>query len=138
MVSLQPGSTVFLQDQTRVVRAVRRVDRGYQIAFEGVDDREAAEEIRGMDVVVGARRPLDEDEFWPGDLIGLNVFEQSGHPLGVVREVLFGPGQDRLLVERPDGLTFEVPFVDELVPTVDLEAGRVEVVPIPGLIEPSG
>lgn len=136
MVSLQPGSTVFLEDQSRVVRAVRRVDRGYQIAFEGVDDREAAEEIRGMDVVVGARRPLGEDEFWPDDLIGLPAFDQKGHSLGVVREVLFGPGQDRLLVERSDGLSFEVPFVEELVPIVDLEAGRVEMVSIPGLIEP--
>jgi ribosomal 30S subunit maturation factor RimM len=31
---------------------------------------------------------------------------------------------------------FEVPFVDPLVPTVDVEAGRIEIVSIPGLIEP--
>lgn len=136
--SIHPGSTVFLSDRPHVVRAVRRVDRGYQVAFEGVDDRAAAEELRGSDFIVGKRRQLTEGEFWPADLIGLPVFDQDGQELGVVKDVLFGPGQDRLLIEGGGDASFELPFVDELVPVVDLAQGRIEVVVIPGLIEPSG
>lgn len=51
-------------------------------------------------------------------------------------DVSFGPAQDRLVIER-EGIRFEVPFVDELVPTVDLVEGFVEVVDLPGLREPS-
>lgn len=138
MVSLQPGATVYLEDRPHVVRAVRRVDRGFQMAFEGVDDREAAEAIRGLEVRVADRRPLGVGEFWPDDLVGLVVFDQSGQEIGVVDAVLFGPGQDRLRVARRDGDGFEVPFVDELVPVVAPERGRIEIVAIPGLIEPSG
>jgi 16S rRNA processing protein RimM len=136
VVSLQPGSTIFLDDRLHVVRAIRRVDRGFQIAFEGIDDRETAEEVRGLDVSVTERRRLGNDEFWPEDLIGLGVFDQNGVPIGVVSDVAVGSSQDRLVVERPGGSMFEVPFVDPLVPVVDVEAGRIEIVSIPGLIEP--
>lgn len=136
-MSIQPGATVFIDDRPLVVRAIRRVDRGYQIAFEGIDDRETAEAVRGLDVAVAQRRQLGEGEFWPEDLIGLAVVEPDGRVVGVVADVVFGPGQDRLRIEQEGGsATFEVPFVDALVPRVDLEAGEVEIDPIPGLIEP--
>jgi len=136
-VSIQPGATVFLEDRPLVVRAIRRVDRGFQVAFEGIDDREAAEEVRGLDLAVPERRQLGEGEFWPEDLIGLAVVEPDGRVVGVVADVVFGPGQDRLRIEMEEGgPTFEVPFVDALVPRVDLGAGEIEVDPIPGLIEP--
>ena len=138
IVSVQPGASVFVGDRPYSIRAVRRVDRGYQVAFEGVIDRVGAEELRGLDVSVSERRELGDGEFWPDDLIGLAVFDDSGEPLGVVKEVVFGPAQERLLVERVTGGTFEVPFVADLVPLVDREADRVEIVAIPGLIEPSG
>jgi 16S rRNA processing protein RimM len=136
VVGLEPGSTVFLGDHPHVVRAIRRVDRGFQIAFEGIDDRESAEAVRGLDVSVTERRRLGNDEFWPEDLIGLAVFDQNGAPIGVVSHVVVGSSQDRLVVEGPGGSVFEVPFVGPLVPTVDVEAGRIEIVAIPGLIEP--
>jgi 16S rRNA processing protein RimM len=136
-VSIQPGATVFLEERLLVVRAIRRVDRGFQVAFEGIDDREAAEEVRGLDLAVSERRQLGEEEFWPEDLIGLAVVEPDGRVVGVVADVVFGPGQDRLRIEPAGGgPTFEVPFVDALVPRVDLGAGEVEIDPIPGLIEP--
>lgn len=118
------------------MRAVRRVDRGHQIAFEGIDDRETAEALRGLDVAVAERRQLGEGEYWPEDLIGLSVVERGGRVVGVVAEVVFGPGQDRLRIEQEGGPTFEVPFVDALVPRVDPGAGEIEIDPIPGLIEP--
>jgi 16S rRNA processing protein RimM len=135
-VSLQPGSTVYLEDRPHVVRALRRVDRGFQIAFEGVGTRESAEEIRGLAVSVDERRQLADDEFWPENLAGLRVFDEAGREVGVVQGVVFGPGQDRLEITTGDGARFEVPFVGELVPVVDLGAGRVEINSIPGLIEP--
>jgi 16S rRNA processing protein RimM len=135
-IIVQPGVTLFVGDRPRVVRAVRRVDRGYQVAFEGIDDRFLAEEIRGSDVLAEQRRDLGEGEFWPEDLIGLSVYDQDGARLGSVREVVFGAGQDRLLIDGDTGSVFEVPFVDDLVPVVDLDAARIEIVALPGLTEP--
>ncbi|MDF2728975.1 MAG: rimM, partial [Acidimicrobiia bacterium] len=103
---------------------------------DGIGTRDAAEEIRGSVVSVDERRPLGDDEFWPEDLMGLSVFDESGELVGVVEGVVFGPGQDRLVIAIEAGTRFEIPFVDELVPVVDIDARRVEIKSIPGLIEP--
>ena len=133
VVYFQPGSTVSIDGSPLVVRAVRRADRGHQVQFENVLTREAAEDIRGSEVHVAERRELSEDEYWPEDLLGLEVRgPESGH-LGVVSRVVTGTAQDRLVVSR-DGSEFEVPFVVDLVPVVDLQAGYLEIVELPGLI----
>jgi 16S rRNA processing protein RimM len=134
LVGLETGTVVYVGDEPHAVRQIRRTDRGFQIAFEGVTDREGADEIRGSAVAVAERRPLVEGEFWPEQLIGLVVIDESGAEIGQVEDVLTGPGQDRLVVRGLPEI-FEVPFVDALVPVVDLERGRIEIVVIPGLIE---
>jgi 16S rRNA processing protein RimM len=136
VAGIGPGTTVYIESRPLVLRGIRRTDRGYQVAFVGVDSREQAEAIRGLDVEVESRRNLGPNEFWPGDLIGLAVHIDGGERVGQVVDVIFGSAQERLMVEATDGSRFEVPFVDDLVPVVDLERGRVEVVPLPGLIEP--
>jgi 16S rRNA processing protein RimM len=132
VIYFEPGSTVFIQDRPYVVRAVRRADKGHHVAFKNVLSREDAETIRNEDVLVVDRRTLDSHEFWPDDLVGLEV-RPSG---GKVVAVKYGPGQDRLVIERA-GTRFEIPFVDPLVPVVDIEAGYIETAEIDGLTEPS-
>jgi 16S rRNA processing protein RimM len=124
----EPGSIVYVEDRPHTVREVRDGTRGPQVAFEDVNNREAAEAIRGQDVYVVERRDLGEGEFWPEDLIGLEVRPGGG----VVTAVSHGAAQDRLVIDR-QGITFEVPFVNDLVPTVDVEAGFVEILEIEGL-----
>ncbi len=122
------GSTVVVDDAVRVVRATRRGKKGHEVAFEDVSDRDGADRIRNLEVFAESRRQLGQGEYWPDDLIGLEVRPRGGTVVGVEH----GPAQDRLVIER-DGTTFEVPFVDELVPAVDLSGGTVEVVELPGL-----
>jgi 16S rRNA processing protein RimM len=137
VVSLEPGSLAYLGDDLHLVREIRRTDRGFQIAFDDVTDREGAEELRGASVAVAERRQLTEGEYWPEQLVGLVVFDEAGSELGMVEAVNPGPGQDRLVVRGDSGL-FEIPFVEALVPVVDLERGRIEVVAVPGLIDGGG
>jgi len=134
-VHVQTGATVWIKGRPHLVRALRRVDKGFQVAFEGIEDREAAEEVRGAEVLVEGRRALEEGEFWPEDLVGLEARTIDGERLGVVVGVVAGMAQDRLVVDS-DGSTFEVPFVDDLVPVVDLDKRYVEIVAVPGLTEP--
>jgi 16S rRNA processing protein RimM len=129
---LEPGRTVFVEDRLLTVAATRRGDKGYQVAFAEVTDRTGAEQIRGGSVYAAERRHLGEDEFWLEDLLGLEVRPGGGTVVGVAH----GPSQSRLVVERA-GTRFEIPFVSELVPLVDLDARYVEIADIPGLIEPS-
>ncbi|PKH44445.1 ribosome maturation factor RimM [Nocardioides alpinus] len=109
------------------------------VTFEELDDRNAAEAVRGT-VLYGTlgrdEKPEDPDEYYDHQLIGLAVVDVDGAHLGEVKAVVHGSAQDLLTVRTPDGRDTLVPFVSALVPEVDLEAGRVVVADRPGLVTP--
>lgn len=119
------------------------------VQFEEVDDRIAAEALRGtlLTVDVCTLAPIeDPDEFHDHELEGLLVVDTAGAELGTVREVLHSPGGDLLVVNTqldavPDSRLDAgpeqvlVPFVREIVPDVDLAARRVVLEPPEGLFE---
>jgi 16S rRNA processing protein RimM len=106
------------------------------VIFEGVADRDAAEELRGTMLVIDSadvEPPDDPDEFHDHQLIGLAVETVSGDPVGEVEDVLHH-GQDLLVVRRKGQDEALIPFVKELVPEVDLDGGRLVVDPPEGLL----
>jgi 16S rRNA processing protein RimM len=108
------------------------------LRFVGVNDRSGAEALRGVSLVVDVpedERPEDPDEYYDHQLVGLAVVRTDGSPVGELADVLHLPGQDVLAVRRPDGRETLVPFVEAIVPAVDLDAGKVVVDPPPGLLE---
>jgi len=112
------------------------------VAFEGVADRNAAEELRETLLQVDARTlppPEDEDEFHDHVLRGMAAVLVGGAPLGEVVDVLHLPHGDVLVVRRHDatGPAAEllVPFVKAMVPVVDVAGRRLEVDPPEGLLD---
>ncbi len=105
------------------------------VKFVKVSDRASAEKLRGAELFIEERqrRPLDSEEYWPDQLEGLAVRTPSGDLVGRVRGVEWATAQHRLVVETQAGLA-EVPFVDELVPSVNLEEGYLTLADLPGLL----
>jgi 16S rRNA processing protein RimM len=127
-----------------VVETVRpRGSAGLVVGFEGVLDRNAAEELRGTLLSVDTTDdPVldDPDEYYDHQIVGLVAVGVDGVELGPVTDVLHLPGQDVLVVvpePRPAGGSPEllIPFVREIVPTVDLKRRVVVVDPPPGLLD---
>jgi 16S rRNA processing protein RimM len=120
------------------VQAVRWHSGRLLVRFDGIDDRTAAEGLRGIlllaEIADGASTG-DPDEFFDHQLVGLNAVGVDGAQLGVVRDVIHAPGQDLLSVDRPDGTEALIPFVTEIVPEVDVASRRLVVDPPPGLFE---
>ncbi len=112
---------------------------GLLVAFEGVTDRNESETLRGASFLIALedRRSLDDDEFWPEQLIGLQVVDPAGVRLGVIAELVSGGPQDRLMVETEQGI-FAVPFVAAIVRSVDIAAGLAVVDAPAGLLDPEG
>ena len=106
------------------------------VRLEGVEDRDAAGELRGalLSIPMEAARPLAADEFWPHQLVGLDVVDREGRRRGQVADVLPGTAHDLLAVTLPSGERRLVPAVAALV-SVELEAGRVLVDAVPGLLD---
>ena len=108
------------------------------VRFVEAPDRDAAETLRGSRLLVDAASlpPTDDpDEFHVHQLEGLAVELADGTAVGTVREISHGPGGELLVVARPDLPDALVPFVRAIVPTVDLEGGRVVLTPPDGLLD---
>ncbi|MBA3523296.1 MAG: ribosome maturation factor RimM [Geodermatophilaceae bacterium] len=107
------------------------------LSFTGVEDRGDAEALRDTLLFVDPAElpPIeDPDEFYDHQLVGLAVVLLDGVQIGAVLDILHGPAGDLLVVDH-DGQELLVPFRREVVPTVDLDAGRVVLDPLPGLLE---
>lgn len=108
------------------------------VRIDGVETREAAEDLRGalLTVSADALEDLgDPDEFYDYQLEGLRVVHSAGHDLGVLHEVVHTPGGELLVVHTETGRELLVPFVSAIVPEVDLDAGTVVVDPPEGLFD---
>jgi 16S rRNA processing protein RimM len=103
--------------------------------FEGVADRTAAESLAKaiLWMTPPADEPAEPDAWYDHQLVGLKVL-RDGVEVGTVALVDHFPAQDLLHVDTPSG-TVLVPFVQAIVPSVDVEAGTVVVTPPLGLFE---
>jgi 16S rRNA processing protein RimM len=124
--------------ETALVRAARLHLGRLLLTLEGVEDRDAADRYRGawLSIPAAEARPLEPGEFWPHQLVGLAVVDHQGRERGRVADVVPGAAHDLLAVEVPGGATALVPAVAALV-TVELDAGRVLVDAVPGLLGPA-
>jgi 16S rRNA processing protein RimM len=123
--------------RTLTVDAARPHSGALLVRFAGVDDRTAAEELRGTLLTVEAAElpELDDpDEYYDHQLEGLTATSLDGDVLGTVLEVVHAPASDLLVLDTGHGAAM-VPFVRAIVPEVDLSAGRIVVDPPAGLLD---
>ena len=123
------------REEERKVVSVRFQNAMVLLRLEGVDSRDVAEQYRKAELYVDRAEalPLEEGEYYVADLISLTVTEE-GEVLGTLKDVLFTGANDVYLVERPDGGELLIPAIKECIRDVDLEAGRMEVHLLPGLL----
>ena len=117
-----------------VLRSVRTGSGNPIAEFAGITSAEHAERLVGADLLINERdrRRLEPGEYWPDQLIGLEVRVGSS-TVGVVEDLIEAP-QHRLLVRCNDGSTAEIPFVEPLVPEVDVTGGWLRLDPPEGLL----
>jgi 16S rRNA processing protein RimM len=117
-------------DRLLRLRIVGVTKNGVVARAEGIEDRSAAEALRGMRLYVSRQvlPPAAEDEFYHADLIDLAVVDAGGNALGSVAAVHnFGAG-DLIEIKPTQGaLTVLLPFTEAAVPVVDLAGKRIVV-----------
>ena len=120
------------------VRLTRPIKNGFAARLTGVSTKEAADGLKGERLYAPRERlpELPDDEFYHTDLIGLQAMDTGGEPIGKVKAVLNHGAGDLLEIAingRKDPAL--LPFTQIIVPTVDLDAGRL-IVDLPeGLLD---
>lgn len=106
------------------------------LTFEEVPDRNRAEEIRNTLLLAEFAEAEDADDEWLIEDLVDAVVVVAGEEIGRVASVTPGAAQDLLTVRvTATGAEVLVPFVSQIVPEVDVEAGRIVVDPPAGLFE---
>jgi 16S rRNA processing protein RimM len=101
------------------------------LGFEGISDRNQIELLRNellyADVDINAPG-YDEDDYHVLQLIGCEAHLEDGTLFGTISDVLNLPGQDVLAIATTSGEVM-IPFVHQLVPTVDISQRKLVVIP---------
>ena len=122
-----------------VIERVRYQKDRPVVKLKGIDDRNAAEALRNLEVSIeaGAMEALPEGEHYVRDLIGCRVVDIAagaapGREIGTLRDVIQNTAQSVLDVETADGGQVLIPAVDAFLRNIDEEARLIEVELIPG------
>jgi len=105
------------------------------LSFREVTDRNGAEALRGSTLFVEVPTEDDSDEegWYSHELVGFRCVDLQGQNLGTLKELLTGSAQDLLVVTAVSGEEVMVPFVEEIVPEVDVKNQRILLDPPAGL-----
>ena len=122
-----PGSHLLVGERELVIQTARPAGSGWVVHFGGVDDRDAAEGLRGKSVRAEALAAAPEGELFVHDLIGSEVRDRAGARIGRVEAVQANPAHELLVLDT--GALVPVVFVVEREPgvvVVDLPAGLLD------------
>ena len=134
-----PGAEVFTPaGRSLTVRDIRPHGDRLLVTFEGIDDREAAEALRGTELVVPESwlPDLGPGEWWPHQIEGCRVVTESGRQLGIVAQVIPNPANDLWAAVDDEGRETLVPALRDVLVEVDADGKRIVVKDIPGLTAP--
>ncbi len=134
------GNLVATDGRVFEILEIREAKTVVIVRFRGVNDRNAAEALNGIELFIDRDNlpddDLDEDEFFYTDLEGLNVVDAEGKSYGAVSAVYdFGAG-DLLELKGAGRRPALIPFSEASVLEIDLEGGKILIDPFAaGLVD---
>jgi 16S rRNA processing protein RimM len=106
------------------------------IKFKGIETVEQAQSLRNSLIEISREDaiPLEEGQYFIVDLLGLDVYLDTGEKLGVLEDIYNTGSKDIYVVKNELGKQFLLPYIDEVIKNIDLENGKITVHIIEGLI----
>ncbi|HAG69232.1 MAG TPA: 16S rRNA processing protein RimM [Lachnospiraceae bacterium] len=106
------------------------------VKFEGLDSRDDVERLRGRGLYVTRENAvkLEKDEYYIADLIGMEVTDEEGKRLGVLKDVMDNKANDVYIIELSDGRELLLPAIKQCILDVDVEGMKMKVHVLEGLL----
>ena len=106
------------------------------VKFKGIETVEQAENLRNAYVEIDRKDaiPLEEGQYFIADLLGLDVFLDTGEKLGILDDIFNNGSTDIYVVKNELGKQFLLPYIDDVIKNIDLENEKITVHLIDGLI----
>jgi 16S rRNA processing protein RimM len=119
------------------VQAHRRHKNFDLLQFEGLNNINFVEPLKGMSLYVNEEQlgELNENEFYYHEIIGCEVYNENNQLLGKITEILSTGANDVWVVKRKGKKDALIPYIENVVKSVDPENKRVDVELLPGLVD---
>lgn len=129
--------TIWLDDETYVIKNVRYQGNVVILRLEDICDRDAADMQRNKSVYIDASalKELPEDTYYVRDLIGLQVRDEEQKLFGVLEDVIQSSSQDLYQIKLESGQKILLPAVKEFVLDVNIQDKQMKVKVPDGLLE---
>jgi 16S rRNA processing protein RimM len=143
-VRFAKGSSLLLvhpEDESKMeqvkVAAAREQKGLYLIKFDRFDNINEVERFKGWSLMVPSdkRAKLEQDEYYFHDIIGCVVVSEEGETIGEITDILRPGANDVWVVARPKGKPVYLPYIDDVVLSVDIANKMVTIRVMEGLLE---
>ncbi len=107
------------------------------IIFKDLNDINLVEKYKKKYLFIDEtqKRILPEDTYYIVDIVGLDVYTVDNVYLGKVKDILQAGSNEVYVIANEEGKEYLIPSVKEFIPVIDIEAGKIIVDPIEGMIE---
>ena len=124
------------QDSLMKIEEVKYQKNMVLVKFKGIETVEQAEKLRNTYVKIDRKDAieLEEGQYFIADLLGLDVYLDTGEKLGVLDDIFNNGSTDIYAVKNELGKQFLLPYIDEVIKDIDLENEKITVHIIEGLI----
>ena len=137
------GNTLYFFSEKEANRPIpltvksHRSHKGFDLlTFEGYDSIEAAEPLKGglLKIKEEQLSSLDEGEFYFHEIIGCEVFTDSGEKIGKIKEILT-PGANDVWVVKGNRKEYYIPYIEDVVQSIDIKEKKITITPMEGLLD---
>ena len=106
------------------------------VKFKGIDNINDIEMYKGSSLLVDREDavPLEEDEYYIADMLGMEVYTEDGEKLGILKDVIETGANDVYVIASEKYGEVLVPAIKQCILDVDMEQGRMEIHLLDGLI----
>ena len=120
---------VMVGDELLHIEQMKPQGKNILMRFREYGVREEAQRLTGqlLTVTRAEAAPLDEGEYYVFDIVGLTVYDEEGHELGTVENVLKTGSNDVYVVRAEDGREILIPALRAVVLAIDVPGGRMTV-----------
>ena len=106
------------------------------LKFKGIDNINDIEKYKRCSLYVTREHavPLEEDEYFIADMIGMEVCTEDGNQFGTLKDVIETGANDVYVIESAEHGEVLVPAIKECIRSVDIEKGQMMIHLMDGLI----
>ncbi|WP_152656414.1 ribosome maturation factor RimM [Oceanobacillus sp. CFH 90083] len=136
-----PGNEVIiLSDRDDITLTIdsHRIHKGFDlITFKGYTNINDVEKWKGINLYIDKSQTanLEENAYYYHEIIGCKVETVEGEVLGKVKEILSPGANDVWVVQRPGKKDLLLPYIEDVVKKVDIQASIISVELMEGMLD---